>query len=258
MRACAVKLPPVGLCLLVLACESLPGPPALAAGTATMVQLPPGARVGVVSILDAEVTHFHASKRLEDSFLKTYRVNWPVSGMLLASVQPRLTALGLAVVPLVASDELARAREPCFLDAQLAKGLPRECASLFTRLIATQQLAALIVLGPGHNDAAHAGAARHRELPEYLRGWCFVTGEGTAGAPPLLDLTELLLITLTPKGAQLADREWDADGQSWSAYRAPADLKAIPEQQLDGLEPLFAAMLQRKSDGALAHLQVVR
>jgi hypothetical protein len=258
MRARAVKLPPGGMCLLVLAFAALRAPPALAAGTGSMVLLPPAARVGVISILDAEVTHFHASKRIEDSFLKTYRVNWSVSGMLLASVQPRLTGLGLTAVPLVASDELARAREPCFLDAQLAKGLPRECASLFTRLAAAQQLAAVIVLGPGHNDSAHAGAARHRELPEYLRGWCFVTGEGATGAPPLLDLTELLLITLTPKGAQLADREWDAEGQSWSAYRPPADLKAIPERQLDELEPLFAAMLQRQSDGALAHLQVAR
>jgi hypothetical protein len=40
--------------------------------------LPAGARVGIVNLLDAEVTHFHASRQIENSFLKTYTVTWPV------------------------------------------------------------------------------------------------------------------------------------------------------------------------------------
>jgi len=142
------------------------------------LQLSAGARVGVVSLLDAEVTHFHASRRLQNSFLKTYTVSWPVSAMLLAAVQGGLTQRGLVALPLGASEELSRARENCFLDAELAKGLPQPCAAPFAKLAAAQHVDALIVLGPGRNDPAHAGGARHRELPEYLRGWCFVSGEG--------------------------------------------------------------------------------
>ena len=84
--------------------------------------LPAGARVGVVSLLDPEVTHFHTSRQIENSFLKTYTVTWPVDTMLLAAVRERLGQLGLTSVPVVASDALRRARESCFLDASLAKG----------------------------------------------------------------------------------------------------------------------------------------
>ncbi len=81
---------------------------------------------------------------------------------------------------------------------------------------------------------------------------------GRSAAPTLLSLTELLLIGVGPAGVQLADRQWGGDGQSWTGYQAPADLKALPAQQLDQLRPLFAAMLQRQADALLAHLQVAR
>lgn len=243
--------------LLGLVAMLLVGSAAPAAKKRLDLQLPAGARVGVVSLLDAEVTHFHASRQLQNSFLKTYAVSWPVSAMLLAAVQEGLTQRGLLALPLGAGEELSRARENCFLDAELAQGLPKPCAALFAKLAAAQHVDALIVLGPGRNDPTHAGGARHRELPEYLRGWCFVSGEGSA-APTLLSLTELLLIGVGPAGVQLADRQWGGDGQSWTGYQAPADLKALSAQQLDQLRPLFAAMLQRQADALLAHLQVSR
>jgi hypothetical protein len=229
-----------------------------AAKAAAPLPVPAGTRVGVINLLDAEVTHFHESRHIENSFLKTYPVNWPVNAMLLAGVKDRLTQLGLVPVPLAASDELRRARENCFLDAALAKGLPKECGKLFARLGAAEHLGVLIVLGPGRNDSAHAGGARHHELPEYLRGWCFVTGQAGADAPPqLINLTELLLIGVNPSTAALSDREWGGDGGNWSGYRAPADLKAIPDAQLDQLRPQFDALLRGQVQALFAYLQVV-
>ena len=223
------------------------------------LQLPAGARVGVVSLLDAEVTHYHASRFLQDSFLKTHPVKWSVAAMLLGAVSGELTQLGLAPVPLAAGAELSRARESCFLNAELAKGLRKECAGPFARLAAAEHVDAIIVLGPGRNDSAHAAGARHRELPEYLRGWCFVSGEGGADtAPALLAFTELLLIAAAPAGMQIFDREWGGDGHTWTGYQPPADLKAIPAQQLDQLQPLFGAMLQEQAGALLRHLQVAR
>jgi hypothetical protein len=222
-----------------------------------VVQLPAGARVGIVNLVDAEVTHFHASSHLENSYLKTYSVSWPVSTLLVGGVRDALAQLGLQAVPLAPSAELVRARESCFLNAALARGLPKECAPLYAQLAAAEHLNALIVLGPGRNDAAHAGSARHKGLPDYLRGWCVVTSEGsTAGPPQLLDLTELLLVATGTGGAQLADREWGGDGGVWSGYQPPADLKAIPSAQLDQLEPLFAALLKHQADELLKHVQV--
>jgi hypothetical protein len=223
---------------------------------ATLV-LPAGARVGVVNLLDAEVTHFHESRQIENSFLKTYTVGWPVSAMLVAAVQDRLSQLGLATVPLAANDALRRARETCFLDAALAKGLPKECGPLYAQFAASQALSAIIVLGPGRNDSAHAGSTRHRDLPEYLRGWCFVTG-GPEPLPALLDMTELLLVGVSGSQAQLIARAWGGDGKGWTGYRAPPDLKAFSEEQLDQLQPLYGAMLKQQADSALAPLRVGR
>jgi hypothetical protein len=232
---------------------------AVAAKDSLTLQLPAAARVGVVNLLDAEVTHFHASRRLPESFLKTYPVKWGVNAMLLVAVSGGVTQLGLAVVPLAAGAELSRARESCFLNAELAKGLPKECAGLFARRAAAEHLDAIIVLAPGRNDSAHAAGTRRRELPEYLRGWCFVSGEGGAdSAPVLLGFTELLLIAAGPAGVQIFDREWGGEAHSWTGYQPPADLTAIPPEQLDQLQPLFGAMLQQQAGALLGHLQVVR
>jgi hypothetical protein len=254
MFACTPALCSAALCVVALSCA----PNAALAGKApATLQLTAGARVGIVNQLDPEVTHFHASKQIENSFLKTYPVSWPVNAMLLDAVQERLKQLGLVAVPVGASDELVRSRERCFLDANLAKGLPKECVPLFARLATAQRLSALVVLGPGRNDSTHAGGARHRELPEYLRGWCFVTGEGGPDTLPfLLNLSELLLIDASTQAPRLSDRQWGGNGQSWLGYRAPADLKAIPEQQLGQLQALFGFMLRQQSSALLGHLAV--
>jgi hypothetical protein len=230
-----------------------------AAQKPVILQLPAGARIGVVSLLDPEVTHFHASRQIENSFLKTYPVGWQVNAMLLSSVRERLTQLSLIPVPLSPTEELAHARESCFLDAALARGLPKSCEPLYTRFAATQRLAAVIVLGPGRNDSAHADGSRHKELPEYLRGWCFVTGKGKPAEPPtLLNFTELLLVDTSTNEVRLADREWGGEGAGWNGYREPPDLKAFPNALLDELQPLYGALLQKQADGLFAHLQVTR
>jgi hypothetical protein len=223
-------------------------PPALA--------LPAGARVGVVNLLDPEVTHFHTSRQIENSFLKTYTVSWSVSAMLLAAVKDRLGQLGLTAVPVAAGDALRRARESCFLDASLAKGLPKECGPLYEQLAASQGLKAIIALGPGRNDSAHAGGTRHRDLPEYLRGWCFVTGG--SDPPVLLNQTELLLVGVSTSKAELIGRAWGGDGKTWTGYQPPPDLKAFSEQQLNQLQPFYGAMLRQQADIALAPLQLAR
>jgi len=239
---------------------SLLGGTTVAAPQPANLQLAAGARVAVVNLLDAEVTHFHASRHLQNSFLKTYTVDWPVHGMLMEALRERLTQMGLVPVAAGATEALRRAREACFLNAALAKGLPNACGPLFAQLAAAEHVDAIIVMGPGLNDSAHG--RRRRELPQYLRGWCFVSEprseEDTADkAPVLLNLTELLLIGLSAPSAEINAREWGGDQlQTWAGFKAPPDLKDIPAQQLGQLQLLFAAMLKQQASGLLGHLQV--
>jgi hypothetical protein len=241
---------------------SLLGGIAVAAQKPVNLQLTAGARVAVVNLLDAEVTHFHASRRVQNSFLKTYTVDWSVNAMLMEALRERLTQMGLVPVATAATEALRRAREACFLDAALAKGLPKTCGPLFAQLAAAERADAVIVLGPGRNDSAHG--TRRRELPEYLRGWCLVTeARGEEGAaekvPVLLNLSELLLIGVAASSAEINARQWGGDQlQTWTGFKPPPDLKDIPEQQLGQLQPLFAAMLKQQASGVLAHLQVTR
>jgi hypothetical protein len=238
-------------CLLL----ALPLRGAFGAKPPEAVVLPANARIGVVNLLDAEVTHFHAARHVQDSALKTEPVGWSVPAMLLESVRDPLQKLGYTPVPLVPDAALLRAREPCFLDANLQKSLSRECAATYGQLLSGEHLAALIVLGPGLNDGKHAQGTRHKELPEYLRGWCVISGLEGAAAPLLLNLTELLLVRAGAKGAELSARAWGGTyAQSWAEYRAPPDPRALPGGAAEQLQPLFAGLLQRQSDGLLVHM----
>src|SRR6266513_3331425 len=123
------------------------------------LQLLTGAHVGVVNLLDPEVTHFHASRHLQNSFLKTYTLEWSVSAMLMEAVRERLTQMGVVPVAAAATEALRRAREACFLDAALAKGLPKACGPLFAGLAAAEHFDAIIVLGPGDGSCRNTCAA---------------------------------------------------------------------------------------------------
>jgi len=241
---------------------SLLGGSAVSAQKPANLQLIAGARVAVVNLLDAEVTHFHASPLVQNSYLKTYTVNWSVNAMLMEALRERLTQMGLVPVAAAATEALQRAREACFLDAALAKGLPKACGPLFVQLATAERVDAVIVLGPGRNDSAHG--TRRRELPEYLRGWCLVTeARGEEGAadkvPVLLNLSELLLIGVTAPSAAINARQWGGDQiQTWTGFKPPPDLKDIPDPQLGQLQPLFAAMLKQQASGVFEHLQVTR
>ena len=255
MTASARRAVVWALCLVA----GLAAPCALGAAKLEDLQLPAGARVGLVSVLDAEVTHFHAARQVQGSFLKTYPLAWSVDAMLADALRTQLTQRGVTPVTVHASEALLRAREACFLNANLTKGLSKDCAIPYAQLAFQERLDALIVLGPGLNDGDHAGGTRRKDLPEYLRGWCVVTGEEGVATPTLLNLTELLLIGVPPSGPVLAAREWGgtANGK-WVGFTAPQDLKALSDKQLDPLRPLYTAMLAGQGTALIAHLHVAR
>jgi len=241
------------VCLLVLSAP-------LGARESTPLVLSKGARVGVISVLDPEVTHFHAAKAIQDGFLKTQSVDWSVDTMLSNALKDRAAQMGLALVPLAVTDELDRAREGCFLNGNFGKGnLPKECVLPFQHLLASEHVDAVIALAPGLNNSTHAASSRRKELPEYVRGWGFITGEGASpsGKPALFSMTELLLVASTPAGPTLRGREWGGSySLEWTDVVPPADLKDLPPQAYSPLQPLFTSVLARQAARLFDNIQM--
>lgn len=204
-----------------------------------------GARVGVVDLLDPEIAHYHDARSLQDQFLKTYTVSWRIDVMLANALKDRLQQLGVVQVPVAPSAAIVDSREDCMVNANVARGLSRNCAALYAQLAAAQQLDALIVLAPGLNNSQHG--RRRRELPEYLRGWGIATGVADApeGKPSLFDMTELLLLGVDGNEVSVRAREWGGGYEEEWASVAP-DPASLTPGQLDQLQPMFADMLSRQ------------
>jgi hypothetical protein len=233
----------------------------LAAKDFTPLALARGARIGVVSVLAPEVTHFHAAKSIKDTALHTELVDWSVTNMLSEALKERAAQMGLVLVPLALTEELDRSRESCFLNGNFNKSaLPKECVGPFESLGAAERVSAVIVLAPGLNNTSHAGSTRRKELPEYVRGWGVITGEGASpdGRPALFSMTELLLVAPSSEGPLIRAREWGGNYMlEWTDYVAPANVKELPPQSYPQLQPLFAAILARQSARLLEQIQVL-
>jgi hypothetical protein len=202
-------------------------------------------------MMDSEVAHYHSAKVLAQSFFKTQTVRWPVEAMLAEAVNQRLTQLELVPVPTAPSDILLRNRDEYFVDNSVAKGLPREPSRELAQLAATARLDALILLIPGLNNSSQASGQVRRGLPDYLRGWGFVTSDQTA-KPSLFNMTQVLLVSVTPQGVMLNAREWGGGyADDWADYAAPADPKQVPPEQLEQLQPLFTKLLTKQAGRVL-------
>jgi hypothetical protein len=225
-----------------------------------VLELRSGARIGLVTVLDAEVTHFHGAAQIMASSLKTQPVPWRPDLILGQALQAPLTALGLVPVPLPPGEVLSGLREECFLEANLTKPLSKPCAAAYAALAAAQHLDAIIILGPGLNNGAHAEGTRRKDLPEYLRGWCVLTdGRMPASAPTLLNLTEMLLIANTAQGAVLAGRQWGGERTSgWTSFTPQPDPKQLSDAQSEQLQPLFAAMVRTQGQLLIDTVRVAR
>jgi hypothetical protein len=217
-----------------------------------------GTQIGVVNLLDPEVMHYHAAKQTLNSFLKIQQVKWNVDDMLNAALQAQPASAGLALIPLAPTDSLMRARESCFVNAPLVKGLPKNCSAGLVEMAASAGVSYLIVMAPGLNTAEHGGGTRPDES-KMLRGWGFATHErsGAKDVPPLFCEVELLLISVTGPEASLRARQWGGVyNYQWQAYTIPPDPKAVSSEQLAQLQPLFATILERQAKDLLDQVQV--
>jgi hypothetical protein len=218
-----------------------------------------GASIGIVNLASPEVMHYHAAKDSNGSFLKIQSVKWPVDDMLADALKERTQELGLTLTQLAPTEALEHARESCFVNAALAEGLPKNCSAPLIEQANAAGVHYLIVMAPGLNNAEHAGSARFENVSAMMRGWGFLTREraGPKDKPTVFNEIELLLISVGPEGVSLRAREWGGlFTAQWESYTAPADPHQIPREQLDELQPLYAALLSRQAQGLLDQVQV--
>jgi hypothetical protein len=218
-----------------------------------------GTQIGVVNLVDPEVMHYHSAKEFRDSFLKIQAVSWPVDDMLNGALQGNASQIGLTFTPLAPTEALTRARESCFVRVDLTKGLPKTCSGALAELASSANVSYLIVMAPGLNNSDHAGSNRAESVTEMMRGWGLLTRErgGAKERPTLYSEIELLLISVTPDAAVLRARQWGGIYSSqWQSYTVPPDPKKIPPEQLDELQPLYAAMLSKQAKDLLDQVHV--
>jgi hypothetical protein len=218
-----------------------------------------GAQIGVVNLMSAEVMHYHAAKDSNNSFLKIQTVKWPVDDMLNDALQERSQQLGLTLTRLAPTEALERARESCFVNAPLAEGLPKKCAAPIMDQASSAGVSYLILMAPGLNNADHAGSARFENVTAMMRGWGLLTREraGPKEKPTLFNEVELLLVSVGPDGVTLRARQWGGVyTTTWQTYAPPPDLHQLTPEQLDELQPLYAALLSQQTKGLLDQVQV--
>jgi len=216
----------------------------------TPPSLPKGTQIAVVNLLDAEIMHYHAARQTLNSYVKIQAVNWNVDEMLMTALQAQPATSDLTLTPVAPSDTLLRARESCFVNAPLAKGLPKNCSAGLVELASSANVNYLIVMAPGLNNADHSDGGPRLDTSSMLRGWGFVTHEfsGAKDKPNLFCEVEMMLIAVTPEGAALRVREWGGSyNYQWQTYTVPPDPKVFPPEQLEQLQPLFATILGRQA-----------
>jgi hypothetical protein len=221
--------------------------------------LPKGTQVGVVNILEPEVMHYHAARQSINSYLKIQAVKWNVDEMLLTALQAQPATANLTLIPVAANDSVLRSRESCFVNAPLAKGLPRNCSAALVELANSANVSYLVVMAPGLNNANHFDGGPRLETSSMLRGWGFVTHEfaGSKDKPNLFCEVELLLIAVTAEGATLRARQWGGSyNYRWQSYTVPPDPKMVPAEQLNQLQPLFATILERQAKDFMEQVHV--
>jgi hypothetical protein len=223
--------------------------------------LPAGSRIGIIVVLSTDVTHYHVGKTPQGSFMRTYRVQWPLSELINDPLAAEIKKAGLEPVFLEAPDALRRQARPWFIQTSQAPRLPNAALEEIQRIIAAENLKALVVVTPGPNANPEAVAGnRLRRLPVYVQGWGFSTSDEPNGIekPVVFNLVQMLLFgTTTGTGADLAFREWGGGFvYEWANFEPGADLKTLPPEEIDKFRPVISDVLQRQIGRLMPHMKV--
>jgi hypothetical protein len=220
------------------------------AWAADQLSVPPGARVGIIVMLPTDITHYHVGKSAVTSFMRTYRVEWPASEVVDDQLAATLTGAGLEPVFLDPTEQLRRQRQSWIISTPLATKLPNAAAEEIDRIITAENLQGLVIVAPGpNNNPDPVQGNRLRKLPAYVQGWGFSTSDEAGGTakPIVFNLTQMLLIGKNDNSSELVFREWGGGFvYEWATFDPGADLKTLPQSEIDKFRPLITDVIQRQ------------
>jgi hypothetical protein len=222
--------------------------------------LPAGARVGIIEMMPSDLTHYHVGRSRLGSFMRTYRMSWPVSEVLDGPIASMLKARGLEPVFVQPTDPLRHKRQSWIVSNPFANRLPGDAAEEIGRILIRENLQGLVIVAPGSNTSPElADGDRLRKLPSYVQGWGFSTSDEPNGIakPVVFNLTQMLLVGRGRDEAELIFREWGgAFLHEWPGFQPGADLKALSAADVAKFQPVMADMLRNQIDRLTPRIRV--
>jgi hypothetical protein len=212
--------------------------------------LPAGARVGIIVMMYADLTHFHVGKSRLASFMRTYPIGWPVSEVVDEPIAVALKGMGFEPVSLDPTEQLWRQRQAWIISNPRANELPKGAEEEIGRILETENLQGLVIVAPGPNtNPESVQGNRLRKLPTYVQGWGFSTSDESDGitTPVVFNLTQMLLIGRSGESPELTFREWGgAFVYEWPGFEPGTDLKALPAEVIVKFRPVMQDILQKQ------------
>lgn len=239
-----------GLRVVLVAClVSLCG---IARGADAPPTVPAGARVGVIDLVTNEVTHYHVGKSEVTNFLRTYRAKWSPADIIDDPLMTALTGAGFQPVAVAASEALVKDRESWLIKSPTSNKLPRGAMKELGRILTEQNLGALVIAAPGANsEPAFDSRNRMNRLPTATQGFGFSTSDETDGItkPLAFDFTQMVVVVKTGDGPELVVRDWGGVRlYDWPGFDPGPNVKALGDDQLAPLQPLFTDIVKRRID----------
>jgi hypothetical protein len=217
---------------------------------ADQLALRAGARVGIIVMMPADLTHYHVGKSQFASFMRTYPISWPVSEVVDDPLAVMLKGMGFEPVFLDATEQLRRQRQKWIVSNPLENKLPRAAEEEIWRILEAENLQGLVIVVPGPNaNPESVQGNRLRRLPTYVQGWGFSTSDEPEGVtqPIVFNLTQMLIIGRDGEAPELILREWGgAFVYEWQGFEPGNDLKVLSAEAISKFRPVMKDVVQKQ------------
>jgi hypothetical protein len=221
-------------------------------GGAWGATIPAGGRVGIIDMVTNDVTHFHIGRAEVNNFMRTYRGNWVSADLIDDPLIASLNAAGFQPVAIAPSENLRKERQSWIVEKPRADRLPRGCMKELGRILTEQNLAALIVVAPGANsEPEYVDGDRYSRLPGSMQGFGFSTSDNPIGTTKagVFDFTQIVVVAKDGDGQALMLRDWGGNRvYDWPGFDPGANIKALTEDQIAQLRPVFTEALKKRID----------